>query len=267
MKLEIIKNKPEKTSPYPPLLLVHGIYHGAWCWQKNYIPYFTHNGFEVWAMSLRGHGKSEGRERLQHFRIWDYLEDVKRVAAMMDRPPVLLGHSLGGVLVQKYIERNYVPAAVTIGSPIKTTYLPSRIAVDIFMSLFFRYPRPFLKSLFTLNPYSMVRDYWHRLLIASDLPQEEGAAIKNALQKESIPVIIDLAFFYKVYPQTVQTPVLVIGGAKDELVPERHLRESAELYGATLYIDPEAGHDMMLEQNWEPAAEVILGWLKKRVGP
>lgn len=250
---------------YPPLLLVHGIYHGAWCWQKNYIPYFTHNGFEVWAMSLRGHGKSEGRERLQHFRIWDYLEDLRSVAAQMNRPPVLIGHSLGGVLVQKYVERNYVPAAVTIGSPIKTTYLPSRIAVDIFLSLFFRYPKPFLKALFTLNPYGMVRDHWDQLLVASDLKAEEGRFLQNSLQHESIPAIIDLAFFYKVYPQTVRTPVLVVGGAKDELVPERHLRESAELYGATLYIDPEAGHDIMLEQNWQPAAEVILGWLKNRL--
>ena len=43
-----------------PILFVHGICHGAWCWQPNFAPYFTDLGYDGHALSLRGHGGSAG---------------------------------------------------------------------------------------------------------------------------------------------------------------------------------------------------------------
>ena len=80
--------------------------HGAWCWNWYYkpffVPYFAAQGFDVVAFSLRGHGGSEGRERLNAFSIDDYVEDLRGVVATVERP-VVVGHSMGGFVLQTYL--------------------------------------------------------------------------------------------------------------------------------------------------------------------
>lgn len=51
-----LHNAPRsKPSPVarPPLLCVHGSYHGAWCWAERFMPYFAARGYDVYAVSLR----------------------------------------------------------------------------------------------------------------------------------------------------------------------------------------------------------------------
>eukprot|EP00955_Chlamydomonas_euryale_P040753 351801-Chlamydomonas_euryale.AAC.16 len=42
----------------PPLLFLHGSYHGAWCWQENFLPFFADVGYNAYALSFRGQGES-----------------------------------------------------------------------------------------------------------------------------------------------------------------------------------------------------------------
>ncbi len=42
----------------PPLLFIHGAWHGAWCWDEHFLDFFANNGFHAVALSLRGHGNS-----------------------------------------------------------------------------------------------------------------------------------------------------------------------------------------------------------------
>ena len=68
-------------------------------------------------MSLRGHGKSGGRERLRWTSIAQYVSDLEQVAAGLPRDPVVVGHSLGGRVVQTYLETHEAPAAVLLAPP------------------------------------------------------------------------------------------------------------------------------------------------------
>lgn len=43
-----------KAGTRPPLVFVHGSYHGAWCWRENFMPYFSAAGYDCYAISLRG---------------------------------------------------------------------------------------------------------------------------------------------------------------------------------------------------------------------
>ncbi|MBC7517162.1 MAG: alpha/beta hydrolase [Alkalinema sp. FL-bin-369] len=43
-----------------PIFFVHGAWHAAWC-RENFLPYFANHGYAAYAVSLRGHGTSEGR--------------------------------------------------------------------------------------------------------------------------------------------------------------------------------------------------------------
>ncbi len=104
MGLEVIKDLPKKESKKSSLLFIHGINHGAWCWKENFLPYFSSKGFPSYALSLRGHGNSTGYNDLHSYTINHYMLDVLNVMKSMNEKPVLIGHSLGGGIVQKLLQ-------------------------------------------------------------------------------------------------------------------------------------------------------------------
>ena len=104
MKLEIISEKPKRVSHKLPILFVHGAWHGAWCWKKYFMPYFAENGYSSYALSFRGHGESERPKHFKRMRITDYVKDVEQVVSTLPEKPILIGHSMGGLVVQKYLD-------------------------------------------------------------------------------------------------------------------------------------------------------------------
>lgn len=114
MNLEVITREPLERRFETPLLFVHRTGHAAWCWDENFLPFFAERGFSSHALSLRGHGSSDGADKLKWTRIADYVADVRQAAMQLDRPPVLIGHSLGGLVVMKCLETYEAPAAVLV---------------------------------------------------------------------------------------------------------------------------------------------------------
>lgn len=150
MQLEIISKTPNEKTHDTPLLIIHGAWHGAWCWE-NFLPYFADHGYEVHALSLRGHGNSEGREVLRwHSAAKEYVEDVKTVVDGLKQPPVIIGHSMGGYILQKYLETNSVPAGVLLAS------IPTSGIFAMLMRFLKRHPWATLKTLFLMEPWYLV---------------------------------------------------------------------------------------------------------------
>lgn len=84
LNIEVITRKPQQTSQRKtPILCVHGGFHGASCWDEYFLPYFEKQGFESYTLSLRGHGKSEGHENLNKWRIADYVIDLEQVISQL----------------------------------------------------------------------------------------------------------------------------------------------------------------------------------------
>ncbi len=99
--LEVI-DKGSCTESHPvPLLFVHGGYHGAWCWDEHFLGFFSDKGFRAAAVSWRGHGRSSLSKPLRSCSIADYVDDVRSAADNLGGQPVVIGHSLGGFVVQK----------------------------------------------------------------------------------------------------------------------------------------------------------------------
>ena len=115
-QLEVLSCEPQTRRHATPLLFVHGAFAGAWVWDEHFLPWFAAQGYSAHAVSLRGHGGSAGHERIDWYSIHDYVEDVAEVVADLAAAPVLIGHSMGGFVVQKYLERHAVPAAVLMCS-------------------------------------------------------------------------------------------------------------------------------------------------------
>ena len=117
MKLDVISRFPAGSRHPTPLLFIHGALHGAWCWDAHFLGYFAHHGYAAHAVNLRGHGNSEGRAGLRWVRIADFVEDVAQTVGQLPSAPILIGHSMGGFIIQKYLEDHNVPAAVLLSSP------------------------------------------------------------------------------------------------------------------------------------------------------
>ena len=102
--LEVI-DKGSSTESHPvPVLFVHGTWHAAWCWDEHFLDFFADKGYRAVALSLRGHGASSLSKPLKSCSIADYVDDVDAVVGELGSPPVLIGHSVGGFIVQKYLD-------------------------------------------------------------------------------------------------------------------------------------------------------------------
>ena len=78
------------------IVLVHGAWHGAWCWTK-VIPELRALGISVVAPDLPGHGDDTSP-------VGDVAVDAARVVEVvrsLDGPVVLVGHSYGGVVISE----------------------------------------------------------------------------------------------------------------------------------------------------------------------
>jgi pimeloyl-ACP methyl ester carboxylesterase len=112
--LEVI-DKGRCTDEHPaPLLFVHGGTLAAWCWDEHFLDFFAHKGFRAVAVSLRGHGASTLSQRLNSCSVADYVDDVRATVDLLGAETVLIGHSMGCLGVQKYLEKYHAPAAVLL---------------------------------------------------------------------------------------------------------------------------------------------------------
>jgi pimeloyl-ACP methyl ester carboxylesterase len=260
MNLELICEKPKGKAHPTPLLFVHGKWHAAWCWAEHFLPYFAAHGYLSYALSLRGHGGSEGREHLRWTSIADYAADVAQAAGQLGAPPVIIGHSMGGFITQKYLEVHTAPAAVLL-----TAIPPSGLWPTTWL-VFRRHPTVFLKALFTLRLYPVVGTpaLAGETLFSADMAEEKVAAYHQRLQDESFRSYVDELGLNLVRPKRVRTPLLVIGVENDMVIPLKAVHATARAYGTTAEIFPNMAHDVMLEAGWEDVAERILSFLGEK---
>ena len=236
------------------ILLVHGAWHGPWCWDR-FAERLTGHGHQVQAVRLRGHDQPPGRI---WYRVRGYVEDVRQAAATFDDPPVLVGHSMGGLVVQKYLERGAASAAVLMAS------IPPGGMVAAFGRIAVRHPIILAKAnlFLSLRPFvgssALVREWF----FTPDTPGEVVDHCMARLQDESYPAVLDTLVLLP-RPRRVRVPVLVMGAEKDAFFTERELRRTAAAYRTRAEIVAGIGHDMMLDLGWRQVADRIDTWIKE----
>jgi pimeloyl-ACP methyl ester carboxylesterase len=261
-RLELISRTPTSPARPDPLLFVHGAWHAAWCWDEHFLGYFASRGFAVHALSLRGHGNSEGRQRLRRHRIAGYVADVAEVAASLARSPIVIGHSMGGLVVQKYLESHNAPAAALLASA------PPAGVLGVTLRLFRHHPLLMLKVnlLRSLYPLLDTPAKAREHLFSPTMPEEQVRAYQRRLQDESYMAFLDMLVFNRPRPAAVKTPMLVLGAANDAIFTPAEVKATARAYHTQATIFPNMAHDMMLEPGWPAVAEAIAGWLEQRPG-
>jgi pimeloyl-ACP methyl ester carboxylesterase len=261
MHLDVVTHQPETNARSTPLLFIHGAWHGAWCWTEYFLPYFAEHGYRSHAVDLRGHGNSEGSDRLRWTGITHYVSDVAQVISQLERLPVLIGHSMGGLVVQKYLESDYqIPAAVLLAP------VPPTGVMRTTLSIAFRHPIAFLKANATLKLYPIVGTpgLTREAFFSADMPEEKVSTYFNRIQNESYRAFLDMMLLKLPRPGRVKTPMLVLGAANDTIFSHGEIKTSAQAYRTQAEIFPNMAHDMMLETGWQLVADRILGWLEEQ---
>lgn len=261
--LEVI-DKGSGDSNAAPLLFVHGAWHGAWCWDEHFLDFFADNGYRALALSLRGHGNSPTAKRLSRCSIADYVDDVVSVAQTLPTPPVVIGHSMGGFVVQKYLESNAAPAGVLLAS------IPPQGDSRALMRVMRRHPWVCVKGLVTGNTEAvvgtpaLVREY----LFSPHTPDEVVTWSAGRVKRESFRALnVDSAFTARPKPRRVKTHLLVLGAELDGIFTRDEVHDTARAYGTVAEIFPGIGHNMMVEPGWREVAQRIAAWLTDTLTP
>jgi len=260
MNLEVISRQPTAPSHPAPLLFVHGAWHGAWCWAEHFLDYFAAQGYVAHAVSLRGHGGSPGRDRLRWTSLSDYVADVAQVACQLPTSPVVIGHSMGGVVVQKYLETDAAPAAVLLAS------VPPAGALATTLRIARRHPVAFAKANMLLSLYPLVStpQLAREAFFSPSMPQEELRRYFAQIQDEAYRAFLDMLALNLPRPKRVNTPVLVIGAANDTVFHSGEVQATATAYKTQAVMFPNMAHDLMLEAGWQTVADWIIAWLSEK---
>lgn len=261
VRLEVLRRAPENPSPAPPLLFVHGLWHGAWCWEEHFLPWFAERGYAVHAPSLRGHGGSPGHDRLRRTRVREYVEDVAHVASTLGEPPVVIGHSLGGFVVQKYLETHTAAGAVLLAA------VPPRGAVMAALRTVRHHPGPFLaaNARLRLAPLVSTSALARAQFFSASMADSDVRRHQQQLQDDSYLTFLDMLALDLVRTSKVsRVPMLVLGAQDDALFSPAEVRRTAAAYGAEVDVISDLAHDMMLDTRWPVVAQRILDWLEAR---
>ncbi len=211
-------------------------------------------------MSLRGHGGSPARPSLRRASLGDYVEDVLEVAAGLPAPPVLVGHSMGGIVVQEALARGARAAAGVLLASV-----PPRGLLGAMLRLARRHSLELLECIATLRLWPMMKTpaLAAASLLRPTATPEEAARLHARLQDESFLAFIGM-LLPRVDPRTVKVPMLVVGAGADSIFTEAEIRATARAYGVEAEIVPGAGHDLMLDAAWEAVASSIVAWLDEK---
>jgi pimeloyl-ACP methyl ester carboxylesterase len=240
------------------ILLVHGAWHGPWCWSA-FAKRLTEYGHDVRAAQLRDH------DRPPPGRIWHhvhhYVDDVRRSVVDFPTPPVLVGHSLGGLVVQKYLERGIASGIVLMASS------PPRGTIAAVARLARKHPTTFLKAnlLARLRPFVSTPALVRELFFTPHTPQDIVDACFASVQDESYLAFIDTMIVLP-RPRRIRVPVLVLGAERDTIFTMDEVRQTARAYRTEAEIFADMGHHMMLDTGWTNVADRVDAWVRTTPG-
>jgi len=254
--------RPEQIGQNYPLLLIHGAGGTSRYWH-NYLSYFAREGWEAYAVNLRGHFPSDREEALAQVTLEDYIDDVAKVikGRHLDRC-ALIGHSLGGLIAQKTAERfPSLSGLVVIG-----TAPPMGVALDVHHDV--PYAGTVLKTMWGLMNMKPVKPTYMMAekTVLNNIEPQDRKKVFDMFVAESLVVGYQVAQGFPVVPSRMKCPRLVIGCALDMIAPPYMQESVAEFLEADYILFEQFAHLPMLEPGWETSAADIAAWLKRKSG-
>eukprot|EP00892_Ulva_mutabilis_P001044 jgi/Ulvmu1/10940/UM007_0119.1 len=270
--LEFLSCGTELKATAPPILFLHGAAHGAWCWAEHLMPEMEEAGITSYALSFRGHGKSfrATEERgAAAGTLLSHAADVATAIKTLPAAPILVGHSFGGLVLQRYLTAHRddpeqfpdVAGVVLMGSSPPngtdfTRYIVNSPVQSIKMTWSFITKNyltslPALRELF-FSPGTPEAD----LQMYQDLLNEQSTPMQvvnlKQMKDEELPIAIESLREHEV------PPAMVMRGGTDPIVDNKDCEDTASaLRTSDILVFENAGHDLMLDTCWPQVSKAI----------
>ncbi|MDD2742455.1 MAG: alpha/beta hydrolase [Rhodocyclaceae bacterium] len=255
--LEVFSCLPARKTNRPPLLFVHGAFAGGWMWTETFMPVFAKVGYPCYAVSLRGHGGSEGHEQINFLSVNDYVDDVVKVVDWLGELPVLIGHSMGGFVVQKYLEHHHAAGVALVCS------VPPQGLVAAQFHLMFQKPHLFADLNNIMSGDGADIATLREALFAGEVDESMLQIWLTRMQTESHRALWDMSMFNLPNLHRMnRPPMLILGAEKDVLVPAFLVQTTGHTYNLPVHIFRDMGHAVTHEKEWPLVAATIGEWLE-----
>ncbi len=259
--LEVTRMGP--ADPLATAVLVHGAWHAAWCWTDGFAQRLAEAGIATASVSLRGHGGSSGGDRLNRHRLRHYADDLGTVLARIPGRPFVVGHSMGGGVVQHLLARRDRPRT---GGAVLLASMPPSGVLPITLRVAREDPGLFLRANLRRDLGMLVADpeQVRAMFLSADAPQVLVDDVAARVQSESYLAFLDMLVLDRPRPRRVEDPVLVLGAADDTIFSVREVRATAAAWGTEAEVVEGIAHDMMLDPGWEGVADRVAAWVRAR---
>ena len=250
---------PEFAKFKAPLILVHGLWSTSSSWAA-WANHFSNLGWECWAINFRGRLHDSQSEFLTALTISDCRQDLLKTVRAAPEPPIIIAHGVGALIAYQAATQENPSALVLLTPPPSAESKPNPSKALHLLRI------KYWLLLWLGRPFRLQDKDYRELLLAA-VPQNRQAEILRTLVPESARLMRE--FFTPtttLSPGAVQTPILVLGGSDDKIVPIDRLRETASNLRAELLEYPRHGHWIMGEEEGQKIVRDIHRWLVQRLG-
>lgn len=245
----------------PPVVMVHGAFCGGWAFEAFRRP-FEAAGHVVLTPDLRGHGEGERAEAVVGVSMTDYARDIAALCGAQGQPPILIGHSMGG-LVAAMAARRTPPQALILLAPSAPWGVTGSSIEEAVTAVGLHMLGPFWAQAIApdralMRQYSLDRmPRPAREAVVAHLHAESGRAVWETLNWWLDPFMTT-----SVGAGPLPCPTLVLAGERDVVHPAATVRQTAQRVGGQYLELPGMSHWLLGEPGWEEVAEIALGWLE-----
>lgn len=249
------------------LVLIHGLFVNNTSWAA-WKSYFEAKGYTVYTPANPGHEGDPASLRinihpqLRKSSFEDVVMNIVKLIDTLPEKPIVVGHSLAGLVVQKLIEMDKAVAGISIdGAPPKNVFAPLATIKAVLPVM-----NPFKGS----NAYLGSREWYHYAFFNNYSKAESDKLFDAIAVPESRLVARDtlLKSFAKVDFKKSHKPLLFIGGEKDNIFASSFTKKIAGSYkdkNSITNFKEFAGrsHFICGEEGWQEVADYILNWIEK----
>ncbi|MBO0843054.1 MAG: alpha/beta fold hydrolase [Nocardioides sp.] len=258
-----------------PVVLIHGLWLHATSWQP-WIDLFDAAGYAATAPGWPREPDSvkaarDDPDAVADITIDEATDHFASIIAGLDQPPVIIGHSFGGLIAEKLLGQGVGAAAVAIDPAQIKGVLPLPLAQ-------LRAGLPALGNPANLHRAVSLTESEFRFGFGNALSEEESRELYErwTIPSPARPLFQAAAANFVMHSQAAvdtaredRGPLLLISGTADHTVPDVVTRSTLKQYRDSAAVTElkkfeGRGHSLTVDHGWKDVAEAVLGWLHEK---
>jgi alpha-beta hydrolase superfamily lysophospholipase len=253
------------------IVLIHGLWMTALSWER-WVKHYTDKGYRVIARSWPGMEGDIDQLRsdpsaVATLGVTEVVDHYESIIRELDRPPIIMGHSFGGLMTQILLDRGLGAAGVAIDSaPVKGILVLPWSSIRVALPALSNPANNHRAS-------SLTADQFH-YAFTNTLSDEESERIFERYAVPGPDHMLFQASLANFNPHAATTvnfandsraPLLLIAGGRDHIAPAAVTKANYKLYSKSKAVTeykeyPERSHFTVGQPGWEEVADFALDW-------